>query len=105
VRRLEEQLYQTLRTLQWADPLISFFMGRKVERLHFDRIVYATKQLQQRQVSVSALADEVNQHIDLIGMPVTNQQVSLDFYTNMLGFEVRTNMEHFESDDPDVRWI
>lgn len=45
------------------------------------------------------------QHIDLIGMPVTNQQVSLDFYTNMLGFEVRTNMEHFESDDPDVRWI
>ncbi len=44
-------------------------------------------------------------HIDLIGMPVTNQQVSLDFYTNMLGFEVRTNMEHFESDDPNVRWI
>jgi predicted enzyme related to lactoylglutathione lyase len=45
------------------------------------------------------------QHIDLIGMPVTNQHVSLAFYTNMLGFEVRTNMEHFESDDPNVRWI
>jgi AraC-like DNA-binding protein len=60
VRRLEEQLYKTLRTPQWADPLISFFMDRKVERLHFDRIAYATKQLQQRQVSVSALADEVN---------------------------------------------
>jgi uncharacterized glyoxalase superfamily protein PhnB len=45
------------------------------------------------------------QHIDLIGMPVTNQQVSLEFYTNMLGFEIRTNMEHFESDDPNVRWI
>lgn len=44
-------------------------------------------------------------HIDLIGIPVTNQQVSLDFYTNMLEFEVRTNMEHFESDDPNVRWI
>lgn len=45
------------------------------------------------------------QHIDLIGMPVTNQHVSLAFYTNMLGFAVRTNMEHFESDDPNVRWI
>ncbi|MBC8161705.1 MAG: VOC family protein [Roseiflexaceae bacterium] len=45
------------------------------------------------------------QHLDLIGMPVTNQQVSLEFYTTMLGFEVRTNMEHFESDDPHVRWI
>lgn len=44
-------------------------------------------------------------HLDLIGMPVTNQQVSLKFYTEMLGFEVRTNMEHFESDDPNVRWI
>jgi uncharacterized glyoxalase superfamily protein PhnB len=44
-------------------------------------------------------------HIDLIGMPVTNQQVALEFYTNMLGFEVRANMEHFESDDPNVRWI
>lgn len=45
------------------------------------------------------------QNLDLIGMPVTNQQVSLAFYTTMLGFEVRTNMEHFESDDPNVRWI
>lgn len=44
-------------------------------------------------------------HLDLIGMPVTNQQASLEFYTEMLGFDVRTNMEHFESDDPNVRWI
>jgi uncharacterized glyoxalase superfamily protein PhnB len=44
-------------------------------------------------------------HIDLLGMPVANQQVSLEFYTSMLGFEVRTNMEHFESDDPNIRWI
>ena len=44
-------------------------------------------------------------HLDLIGMPVTNQKASLEFYTNKLGFEVRTNMEHFESDDPNVRWI
>ena len=43
------------------------------------------------------------QHIDLIGMPVTNQQASLDFYTNMLGFEERVNMEHFE--DENIRWI
>jgi uncharacterized glyoxalase superfamily protein PhnB len=43
------------------------------------------------------------QHIDLIGMPVTNQQVALDFYTQKLGFEVRVNMEHFEM--PDARWI
>jgi AraC-like DNA-binding protein len=60
VRQLEEQLYRTLHTPQWAYPLITFFTGRKVEQLHFDRIVYATKQLQQRQLSVSALADEVN---------------------------------------------
>jgi predicted enzyme related to lactoylglutathione lyase len=45
------------------------------------------------------------QHLDLIGMPVTNQHVALAFYTTMLGFEIRTNMEHFESEDPDVRWI
>jgi catechol 2,3-dioxygenase-like lactoylglutathione lyase family enzyme len=45
------------------------------------------------------------QHIDLIGMPVTNQQASLTFYTTILGFAVRTNMEHFESDDPNIRWI
>ncbi len=43
------------------------------------------------------------QRIDLIGMPVTNQQASLHFYTNMLGFEERVNMEHFE--DENIRWI
>lgn len=43
------------------------------------------------------------QHLDLIGMPVTNQQVSLDFYTQKLGFSERVNMEHFEI--PGIRWI
>lgn len=42
-------------------------------------------------------------HLDLIGMPVTNQQASLDFYTQKLGFETRVNMEHFEI--PGIRWI
>lgn len=44
-------------------------------------------------------------NLDLIGMPVTNQQASLEFYTEKLGFDVRVNMKHFESDDPSVRWI
>lgn len=43
------------------------------------------------------------QHIDLIGMPVTDQKRSLEFYTQKLGFEERVNMEHFEM--PDIRWI
>lgn len=43
------------------------------------------------------------QHIDLIGMPVTDQQVALDFYTQKLGFEERVNMEHFEIEG--IRWI
>lgn len=60
VRLLEEQLYQVLHTANWADPLVTFFMRHKVEQLHFDRVVYATKQLQQRQISVPALAQEVN---------------------------------------------
>lgn len=42
-------------------------------------------------------------HIDLIGMPVSDQEASLDFYTNMLGFEERVNMEHFEMEN--TRWI
>ena len=43
------------------------------------------------------------QHLDLIGMPVTDQNASLDFYTRKLGFEARVNMEHFEM--PGIRWI
>jgi uncharacterized glyoxalase superfamily protein PhnB len=43
------------------------------------------------------------QYIDLIGMPVTDQKVALDFYTQKLGFTERVNMEHFEM--PDIRWI
>ena len=60
VRLLEEQLYHTLVTPQWAYPLIAFFVRRKVEQQHFDRITYAARQLGQRQVSISALAHEVN---------------------------------------------
>ena len=60
VRLLEEQLYHALFTPQWAYPLITFFTSRKVEQLHFDRVTHATKQLQQRQISVSALAQQVN---------------------------------------------
>jgi AraC-like DNA-binding protein len=60
VRLLEEQLYHALFTPQWAYPLIAFFMSRKVEQLHFNRVMYAAKQLRQRQMSVSALAHEVN---------------------------------------------
>ncbi len=60
VRLLEEQLYNLLVTPRWAYPLIAFFMRRRVEQAHFDRIGYAVKQLGQRQVSISALAHQVN---------------------------------------------
>jgi catechol 2,3-dioxygenase-like lactoylglutathione lyase family enzyme len=43
------------------------------------------------------------QRIDLIGIPVTDQQAALAFYTQKLGFEVRLNMAHFE--DERTRWI
>lgn len=43
------------------------------------------------------------QHIDLIGIPVTDQQASLNFYTKLLGFVERLNMEHMEMEG--VRWI
>jgi catechol 2,3-dioxygenase-like lactoylglutathione lyase family enzyme len=42
-------------------------------------------------------------HIDLVGIPVTDQNASLAFYTEKLGFEVRMNIPHFE--DPSIRWI
>ncbi len=60
VRLLEEQLYTLLVTPRWAYPLIAFFMRRRVEPVHFDRIFHAVKQLGRRQVSIAALADEVN---------------------------------------------
>ncbi|MBZ0281116.1 MAG: helix-turn-helix domain-containing protein [Anaerolineae bacterium] len=60
VRLLEEQLYSALVTPQWAYPLITFFVNRKIEQTHFDRITYAAKQLAQQQVSVPVLAHEVN---------------------------------------------
>ncbi len=43
------------------------------------------------------------QKIDLIGIPVADQQVALDFYTQKLGFEVRIDMAHLE--DGSTRWI
>lgn len=60
VRLLEEQLYHALFTSKWAYPLVDFFTRRKVEQLHLDRITYATQQLRQQQISISALAYEVN---------------------------------------------
>lgn len=41
--------------------------------------------------------------IDLIGIPVTDVDIALDFYTKTLGFEERVNMEHFEIEGG--RWI
>ncbi|KAB8139708.1 helix-turn-helix transcriptional regulator [Chloroflexia bacterium SDU3-3] len=76
VRQLEQQLYQTLRTPHWADPLIGFFLGRRVQLAHGDQIVYATQQLQQRQISIAALADEVNLSERQFGR-VFRQQVGL----------------------------
>lgn len=60
VRILEEQLYHALLTPQWAYPLVDFFIRRRIEQLHYDRILYAAQQLRQRQIGVTALADEVN---------------------------------------------
>ncbi|MBC8161706.1 MAG: helix-turn-helix transcriptional regulator [Roseiflexaceae bacterium] len=76
VRQLEAQLYHELHTPQWAYPLVTFFLGRKVEQLYFERIVYATAQLQHRLISVSALADEVNLSERQFGR-VFRQQVGL----------------------------
>lgn len=60
VRLLEEQLYHTLRTPQWAYPIVAFFMSHRAEQVHHNRVFYAAKQLQTRQMSISALAYEVN---------------------------------------------
>lgn len=43
------------------------------------------------------------QHIDLIGIPVTDLQASLEFYTQKLGFAERVNITHLE--DESTRWI
>lgn len=43
------------------------------------------------------------QCIDLIGIPVTDQQAALAFYTKILGFQERVNMAHLE--DESTRWI
>lgn len=60
VRLLEEQLYQALHTARWAQPIIDFFLRRQVEQLHLDRIIYAANRLRQRQMSIAALAQDVN---------------------------------------------
>ncbi len=41
--------------------------------------------------------------IDLIPIPVSDQNAALAFYTEKLGFEVRLNIAHME--DPSIRWI
>lgn len=43
------------------------------------------------------------QCVDHVGVPVTDQKAALDFYTRILGFEERVNMEHFEIEG--TRWI
>lgn len=60
VRLLEEQLYQTLHAPQWAYPLVDFFVRRRVEQVHFDRIAHTVQLLRHRQVSITALAYEAN---------------------------------------------
>jgi AraC-like DNA-binding protein len=60
VRFLEEELYQRLFTPEWAEPLIRFFTERKIEQVHYQRIAYATEQLGKRQLSIAAVANEVN---------------------------------------------
>ncbi|MEP6988961.1 MAG: VOC family protein, partial [Chloroflexota bacterium] len=42
-------------------------------------------------------------NIDLVAVPVTDQDASLKFYTEKLGFEVRLNIPHFEN--PAIRWM
>lgn len=76
VRRLEQQLYQLLRTPQWAAPLVGFFMGRSAPLAHGGQIAYATQQLQLRQIAIAALADEVNLSERQFGR-VFRQQVGL----------------------------
>jgi uncharacterized glyoxalase superfamily protein PhnB len=42
------------------------------------------------------------QQIDIVTVPVTNQQAALAFYTEKLGFEVRLQMPYM---DPSSLWI
>ncbi len=60
VRRLEEQLFDSLYTLRWAFPLVAFLVQRRVERRHWARISFATQQLAKQEVHVAALAQSVN---------------------------------------------
>jgi AraC-like DNA-binding protein len=60
VRSLEEQLFHALLTPHWAHPLVVFFMRRRMEATHFDRVTYAVQQLRQRRIGVTAMATEVN---------------------------------------------
>jgi AraC-like DNA-binding protein len=60
VRLLEEQLYHALYTPNWAHPLVSFFLSRQLDPLHFDRISYAAQRLRQQPMSPSILAEDVN---------------------------------------------
>jgi AraC-like DNA-binding protein len=60
VQLLEDQLYHKLRTPEWANPLITFFMRRKVEHSHYDRVTYAAHLLRQGHLHIAILPYEVN---------------------------------------------
>ncbi len=60
VRILEEQLYDTLYTPRWAEPLVAYFKRHLNTPLHSDRVAYATEHLLQHDISILALADQVN---------------------------------------------
>ncbi len=60
VRLLEEQLYDQLRTPDWAYPLIAIFVRRKVEHPHYDRVTYAANLLRQGHLNIAMLPYEVN---------------------------------------------
>lgn len=60
VRLLEEQLHDALYTPQWSAPLVNYFTRCFRPPLHTDRMAYATRRLLQRDLSIAALANQVN---------------------------------------------
>jgi AraC-like DNA-binding protein len=60
VRRLEQQLYDKLYTPEWTTPLNAFFLRRMSIPHQADCVAYAVQQLRQREVSIAALAYQVN---------------------------------------------
>ncbi len=60
VRILEEQLYDTLYTSHWTDPLIRYFTCHLNAPLHSERMAYAAQHLLRQEISISTLARQVN---------------------------------------------